>query len=83
MIRCLTHKVRDVVSFVCNVRFLLMFQVQEFRTGATRHNMETVHAKEETKRLRSQLTEIRDKLSELEARVSNTRNTVTTILRLG
>ena len=47
-----------------------MLQIQEFRTGSTRQNMETVHAKEESKRLRAQLTEIRDKLSELEARVS-------------
>jgi len=45
-------------------------QIQEFRTGATRQNMETVHAKEESKRLRSQLTELRDKLNDLEARVS-------------
>jgi len=45
-------------------------QIQEFRTGATRQNMETVHAKEEAKRLRSQLTELRDKLNDLEARVS-------------
>jgi len=49
---------------VCHVS-----QIQEFRTGATRQNMETVHAKEEAKRLRSQLTELRDKLNELEARV--------------
>jgi len=31
--------------------------------------METVHAKEESKRLRAQLTELRDKLNDLEARV--------------
>jgi len=31
--------------------------------------METVHAKEEAKRLRTQLTELRDKLNDLEARV--------------
>ena len=46
-----------------------MTQIQEFRTGATRQNMETVHAKEESKRLRSQLTDLRDKLNDLEARV--------------
>jgi len=50
--------------FVCHVT-----QIQEFRTGATRQNMETVHAKEESKRLRAQLTELRDKLNDLEARV--------------
>ena len=44
-------------------------QMQEFRTGATKQNMETVHVKEETKRLRNQLTELRDKLAELDAKV--------------
>jgi intermediate filament protein if len=43
-------------------------KVQEFRTGATRQNMETSHAKEETKRLRAQLSDLRSKLSELESR---------------
>jgi len=43
-------------------------KVQEFRTGATRQNMEAVHSKEESKRLRTQLTELRDKLNDLEAR---------------
>jgi intermediate filament protein if len=43
-------------------------KVQEFRTGATRQNMETVHAKEETKRLRDQLTDLRAKIADLEAR---------------
>ena len=49
----------------------LFFQIQEFRTGATRQNMETVHSKEEAKRLRGQLTDMRSKLAELEARVSH------------
>lgn len=49
--------------------FYHVTQIQEFRTGATRQNMETVHAKEESKRLRAQLTELRDKLNDLEARV--------------
>jgi len=43
-------------------------KIQEFRTGATRQNMETVHSKEEAKRLRGQLTDMRSKLAELEAR---------------
>lgn len=43
-------------------------KIQEFRTGATRQNMETVHSKEESKRLRSQLQDLRDKLAELDAR---------------
>lgn len=48
---------------------LEMLQLQEFRTGATRQSMEAEHAKEETKRLRTQLTDLRDKLNELEAKV--------------
>ena len=44
-------------------------QIQEFRTGATRQNMETVHAKEESKKLRQQLTDLRSKVADLEARV--------------
>jgi len=43
--------------------------MQEFRTGATRQNMETTHIKEESKRLRSQLGELRDKLADLDAKV--------------
>jgi len=45
-------------------------KVQEFRTGATRQNMETVHSKEESKRLRTQLADMRNKLGEVEARNS-------------
>jgi len=43
-------------------------KVQEFRTGATRQNMEASHSKEESKRLRSQLQDLRTKLADLEAR---------------
>merc|ERR1712002_503606 len=43
-------------------------KVQEFRTGATRQNMETVHSKEESKRLRGQLADLRNKLGDVEAR---------------
>jgi intermediate filament protein if len=39
-------------------------KVQEVRTGATRNNMESVHFKEESKRLRDQLQALRDKLSD-------------------
>ena len=46
--------------------------MQEFRTGATRQNMETVHAKEEVKRLKDTLSDLRGRLAELEARVSVT-----------
>jgi len=45
--------------------------MQEFRTGATRQNMETTHVKEESKRLRGQLGELRDKLADLDAKVTN------------
>ena len=48
---------------------LSVSQVQEFRTGATRQNMETIHSKEESKRLRQQLQDLRDKLADLDARV--------------
>jgi len=43
-------------------------KIQEFRTGATRQNMETVHSKEESKRLRQTITELRAKLADLESR---------------
>jgi intermediate filament protein if len=43
-------------------------KIQEFRTGANRQNLETAHCKEETKRLRTQLTDLRDKLADLDAR---------------
>ncbi|CAD5124848.1 DgyrCDS13103 [Dimorphilus gyrociliatus] len=43
-------------------------KMQEFRTGATRQNMETQHAKEESKRLKQQLSDMRSKLADLEAR---------------
>jgi len=49
---------------VCNAE-----QMQEFRTGATRQNMETTHVKEESKRLRQQLGDLRDKLADLDAKV--------------
>ena len=44
-------------------------KLQEFRTGATRQNMETAHSKEETKRLKAQLTDLRGKVADLESRV--------------
>jgi len=43
-------------------------KVQEFRTNATRNNMETVHSKEENKKLKSSITECRDKLGDLDAK---------------
>ncbi|XP_005099118.1 nestin [Aplysia californica] len=43
-------------------------KVQEFRTGATKQNMEVTHAREETKKLHKQLADSRGRLSDLEAR---------------
>jgi len=43
-------------------------KVQEFRTGATRQNMESVHSKEECKRLKGQLNDLRSKLNDMESR---------------
>jgi intermediate filament protein if len=43
-------------------------KIQEFRTGATRQNMETQHTKEESKKLKTTLTECRDKLNDLDAK---------------
>jgi intermediate filament protein if len=43
-------------------------KIQEFRTGATRQNMESQHTKEENKRLRTSVTEARDKLADLDAK---------------
>uniref|UniRef100_A0A2C9L3W2 IF rod domain-containing protein n=1 Tax=Biomphalaria glabrata TaxID=6526 RepID=A0A2C9L3W2_BIOGL len=42
--------------------------VQEFRTGATKQNMEATHAREETKKLHKQLGDSRTRLADLEAR---------------
>jgi len=42
-------------------------KLQEFRTGATRQNMESIHTKEETKRLRDQLTDLRARIADLDA----------------
>uniref|UniRef100_A0A0B7B7Z5 IF rod domain-containing protein n=1 Tax=Arion vulgaris TaxID=1028688 RepID=A0A0B7B7Z5_9EUPU len=43
-------------------------KVQEFRTGATKQNMEVTHAREETKKLHKQLSDSRTRMSDLEAR---------------
>jgi len=48
-----------------------LFQLQEFRTGATRNNMESVHFKEESKKLRDQLQSLRDKLADSDNKVRN------------
>ena len=44
-------------------------QVQEYQTGATKVNMESVHSKEEVKRLKNQAQALRDKLNEQESKV--------------
>ncbi|XP_064650334.1 60 kDa neurofilament protein-like isoform X2 [Lineus longissimus] len=43
-------------------------KMQEFRSGATRQNMESTHAKEEVKKLRCQISDLRAKLADLEAK---------------
>jgi len=44
--------------------------MQKFGRDATKHNMEVQHAKNENKRLRTQLTELRDKMDDSDSRVS-------------
>lgn len=46
-------------------------KLQEFRTGATRNNMESTHTKDELKRLRTQLNDLRSKITDLEAKNSH------------
>jgi intermediate filament protein if len=43
-------------------------KIQEFRTGATKQNMESQHSKEENKKLRTTMTDLRDKLNDLDAK---------------
>lgn len=45
-------------------------KIQEFRTGATRQNMEATHVKEENKKLRTTVTDLRDKLNDLDAKLA-------------
>jgi intermediate filament protein if len=47
-------------------------KIQEFRTGAARQNVDTVTAKEESKKLRENFNDLRKQLAEAEARVSST-----------
>lgn len=46
-------------------------KVQEIQTQSARQTMEQGYAKEEVKRLRTQLADLRGKLADLESRVSN------------
>jgi len=43
-------------------------KVQEFRTGATRQNIDATHTKEETIRLRTCLTDLKGKINDMEAK---------------
>lgn len=43
-------------------------KVQEFRTGATKQNMEVTHIREENKKLVKQMSDLRGRLADLEAR---------------
>lgn len=52
--------IRDEMETFYNMK------VQEFRTSATRQSMDSVHSKEESVRLRTQLGDLRNKLNDLE-----------------
>lgn len=56
-------------------------KLQEFNTGATRTNMETVRTKEESKRLRDQLATLRDKLAEQENKIGHLTRELETLRR--
>lgn len=43
-------------------------KIQEFRTGATKQNMEVTHIREENKKLSKQMSDLRSKLADMEAR---------------
>ncbi|KAK3599243.1 hypothetical protein CHS0354_012853 [Potamilus streckersoni] len=43
-------------------------KIQEFRTGATKQNMEVTHVREENKKLIKQMTDLKGRLADLEAR---------------
>lgn len=49
-------------------------RVQEIQTTSARQNMEQGYAKDEMKRLKTQLTDLRGKLADLEGRVSYSDN---------
>ena len=47
-------------------------QIQEYRTGATKQNMEVTHVREENKKMVKQMADLRGKVTDLEARVGCT-----------
>jgi len=47
----------------------VVVQLQEFRTGQTRQQMETTKTKEDCKDLRNNVTDLRDKINDLDKRV--------------
>lgn len=61
-------KVEDMKK---EVESFYMMKVQEYRTGATRQNLDSVHTKEEMVRLRSQFSDLQSKLFELQAKNDN------------
>lgn len=68
--------IRNEYDQVCNVQRVDMeswykLKVQEIQTQSTRQCMEQGYAKEEVKRLRTQLGDLRGKLADLEGRVSS------------
>lgn len=56
-------------------------KIQEFRTGATKQNMEVTHIREENKKLTKQMTDLRGKLADMEARNAQLEKQYNDVLR--
>lgn len=56
-------------------------KIQEFRTGATKQNMEVTHVREENKKLSKQMSDLRGKLADLEARNAQLEKQYNDVLR--
>jgi len=56
-------------------------KVQEFRTGASRQNLDATHSKEETTRLKTVMTDLKGKLNDLEAKNAHLQMEIDMLLR--
>ncbi|XP_053381001.1 70 kDa neurofilament protein-like isoform X4 [Mercenaria mercenaria] len=56
-------------------------KIQEFRTGATKQNMEVTHVREENKKLTKQMSDMRGKFADLEARNAQLEKQYSEVLR--
>lgn len=56
-------------------------KIQEFRTGATKQNMEVTHVREENKKITKQMSDLRGKLADLEARNAQLEKQYNDVLR--